>query len=170
MGVDFVPFLAALAVLPRSIWKNRRNSTVSSKPNEAKRYRGKELNKICPPNRRDNLCLGIYPPPMGPCPRLRGPPPLRSARMRTRLIFCDIKLLIVFRSMSPVAGPSAGKKRKNEDNEFKFRDSKKRKRKTKRRYDTRIMSLPSNLPTWVRILPGSTVVLITCKQLRTNKN
>ena len=32
---DFVKFLAALAVLPRSIWKNRMNSTVSSKPTEA---------------------------------------------------------------------------------------------------------------------------------------
>ena len=32
-GADFVQFLTALAVLPRSIWKIRVNSTVSSKPN-----------------------------------------------------------------------------------------------------------------------------------------
>ena len=35
-GADFFQFLAALAVLPRWIWKNRMNSTVSSKPTEAK--------------------------------------------------------------------------------------------------------------------------------------
>ena len=29
-GADFVQFLAALAVLPRSLWKNRMKSTVSS--------------------------------------------------------------------------------------------------------------------------------------------
>ena len=34
-GADFVQFLAALAVLPRSIWKNMMNSTVSSNPAEA---------------------------------------------------------------------------------------------------------------------------------------
>ena len=34
-GADFVQFLAALAVLPRSIWKIMMNSTVSSKPAEA---------------------------------------------------------------------------------------------------------------------------------------
>ena len=27
-GADFVQFLAALAILPQSIWKNRMNSTV----------------------------------------------------------------------------------------------------------------------------------------------
>ena len=30
-GADFVQFLAALVVLPRSIWKNRMNSSFSSK-------------------------------------------------------------------------------------------------------------------------------------------
>ena len=35
-GADFFQFLAALAVLPPSILKNRMNSTVSSKPTEAK--------------------------------------------------------------------------------------------------------------------------------------
>ena len=35
-GADFVQFSAALAVLPRSIWKNRRSSTVSSKPTKSK--------------------------------------------------------------------------------------------------------------------------------------
>ena len=30
-GTEFIPFLAMLAILPRSIWKNRINSTVSSK-------------------------------------------------------------------------------------------------------------------------------------------
>ena len=34
-GATFFQFLAALAVLPRSIWKIRINSTVSSKPIEA---------------------------------------------------------------------------------------------------------------------------------------
>ena len=36
VGAEFVQFLAALAVLPRSIWKNRMNSTVSSQSTEAK--------------------------------------------------------------------------------------------------------------------------------------
>ena len=45
-GAKFVQFLAALAVLPRSIWKNKGC--------------GKELNKFCQPNRRDNLCLVFY--------------------------------------------------------------------------------------------------------------
>ena len=31
-GAKFVQFLAALAVLPRSVWKKRLNSTVSFKP------------------------------------------------------------------------------------------------------------------------------------------
>ena len=35
-GADLVQFFAALAVLPRSIWKKMMNSTVSSKPTEAK--------------------------------------------------------------------------------------------------------------------------------------
>ena len=35
-GADFVQLLAALAVLPRSIWKKRLNSSYSSKSTEAK--------------------------------------------------------------------------------------------------------------------------------------
>ena len=31
-GADFVQFLATLADLPQSKWKNRMNSTISSKP------------------------------------------------------------------------------------------------------------------------------------------
>ena len=59
-GVKFVQFFAALAVLPLSIWKNRMNSTCSfNKTNKAKQLQcGKELNKFCPTNRRDDLCLG----------------------------------------------------------------------------------------------------------------
>ena len=30
-GAEFIQFIAALAVLPRSSWKNRMNSTFSSK-------------------------------------------------------------------------------------------------------------------------------------------
>ena len=36
LGAKFDQFLAALSVLPRSIWKNKTNSTVSSKSTEAK--------------------------------------------------------------------------------------------------------------------------------------
>ena len=35
-GAEFIKFLAALAVLPRSIWKKRENSSYSSKLTEAK--------------------------------------------------------------------------------------------------------------------------------------
>ena len=35
-GADFIQFLGVLAILPRSIWKNRMNSTFSSKLTEAK--------------------------------------------------------------------------------------------------------------------------------------
>ena len=35
-GTEFVQFFAALAVLPRSVWKNRKNSSYSSKSTEAK--------------------------------------------------------------------------------------------------------------------------------------
>ena len=35
-GAEFIQFLAALAVLPRSIWKKRLNSSYFSKPAEAK--------------------------------------------------------------------------------------------------------------------------------------
>ena len=36
LGGKFIDFLAALAILPRSIWKNRMNSTFSSKSIKAK--------------------------------------------------------------------------------------------------------------------------------------
>ena len=42
-GADFVQFLALPAVLPRSIWKNRTNSTVSSKQTEAKQLAGQVI-------------------------------------------------------------------------------------------------------------------------------
>ena len=35
-GADFIQFLAALTIFPRSIWKNRRISTFSSKSTERK--------------------------------------------------------------------------------------------------------------------------------------
>ena len=54
-GADFVQFLAALAVLPRSIWKNRMNSTVSPKPTEAKLLARQGIEQNLPPNRCDNL-------------------------------------------------------------------------------------------------------------------
>ena len=69
-GAEFVQFPAALAVLPRSIWKKRLNSAglfgkkllnqpCLSKLLRQNSKRGKELNKFCPPNRRDDLCLAF---------------------------------------------------------------------------------------------------------------
>ena len=63
-GAEFVQFLAALVVLPRSIWKKRLNSaglfgkkrfnsTVSFKTTETNQLARKELNKFCP------LCLAF---------------------------------------------------------------------------------------------------------------
>ena len=54
-GAAFIKFLAALAVLPRSIWKKRLNSSYYFKQQNSQR--GKELNKFCRPNRCDDLCL-----------------------------------------------------------------------------------------------------------------
>ena len=48
-GKDFFQFLAALAVLPRSIWKNTRNSTVSFKPIEAKQLARQGIEQNLPP-------------------------------------------------------------------------------------------------------------------------
>ena len=48
-GADFVQFPAALAVLPRLILKNRMNSTVFSKPTEAKQLAQQGILKTCPP-------------------------------------------------------------------------------------------------------------------------
>ena len=56
-GAECVQFLAALAVLPRSIWKKRMNLTVSSRSTEAKQWTRQEIQQILPPNRRDDLCL-----------------------------------------------------------------------------------------------------------------
>ena len=42
-GAKFVQFLAPLAVLPRSIWKNMMNSTVSYKSAEAKQLERQEI-------------------------------------------------------------------------------------------------------------------------------
>ena len=48
-GATFFQFLAALAVLPRSIWKIRMNSTVSSKPIEAKQLARQGIEQNLPP-------------------------------------------------------------------------------------------------------------------------
>ena len=47
-GVEFIKFLAALAVLPRSIWKNGMNSSFSSKSTEANQLarQGIDLNSV----------------------------------------------------------------------------------------------------------------------------
>ena len=42
-----------------AIWKKRLNSTVSSKQTEAKQQARQEIEQICPPNRRDDLCLAF---------------------------------------------------------------------------------------------------------------
>ena len=57
-GQNLLKILAPLAVLPRSLWKNEMNSTVSSKSTEAKQqaWQGIEQN-LPPPNGRDDLCL-----------------------------------------------------------------------------------------------------------------
>ena len=57
-GAEFFQFLAALAVLSRSIWKNRMYSTLSSKLTKAKlASAARNWIKSAPPNRRDDLCL-----------------------------------------------------------------------------------------------------------------
>ena len=58
-GAEFIQFLAAEAILPRSIWKNRMNSTFFPKLTEAIQLglQGIEKNSAPPPNRRDDLCL-----------------------------------------------------------------------------------------------------------------
>ena len=48
-GPDYVQFLATLAVLPRSIWNNRMNSTVSSNPKEAKHLARQGTEQNLPP-------------------------------------------------------------------------------------------------------------------------
>ena len=48
-GAKFVQFLAALSVLPRSIWKNRMNSTISSKSTETKQLARQEIEHMLPP-------------------------------------------------------------------------------------------------------------------------
>ena len=48
-GTDFVQFLAALAVLPWSIRKNRKYSTVSSKTTEAKQLARQGIEQNLPP-------------------------------------------------------------------------------------------------------------------------
>ena len=49
-------FLAALAILPRLYWKKWLNSSYHSRTAEAK-YLARQ--GICPPNRREDLCLGF---------------------------------------------------------------------------------------------------------------
>ena len=58
-GAEFVQFLGALAVFPQSIWKNRRNSTVSSKPTKAKQLarQGIEQNLLPRQMQRPLPCL-----------------------------------------------------------------------------------------------------------------
>ena len=59
-GVEFVQLLAALAVLPRSIWKKMLNSSYSSKSTEAKQLVRQGIEPILTPNRRDDLCLCFF--------------------------------------------------------------------------------------------------------------
>ena len=51
-GAKFIPFLAALAVLPRSIWKNGMNSTFSFKSTEAKQLARQGFELILPPKQK----------------------------------------------------------------------------------------------------------------------
>ena len=53
-GAEFVKFLAALAVLPRSVCKKWLNSSTFQID------RGKQMNKLCPPNRRDATTFAIF--------------------------------------------------------------------------------------------------------------
>ena len=53
----FVQYFAVLTDLPRSIWKKRLNSSYSSQSTEAKQLARHRNKKICPPDRRDDLCL-----------------------------------------------------------------------------------------------------------------
>ena len=50
-GATFVQFLAALAVLPPSIRKNRMNSTFSFKKTKAKQLAQQGIEQILPPKR-----------------------------------------------------------------------------------------------------------------------
>ena len=78
-GTEFIQCLAALAILPRTILKNRIHSSFSSYHPSAinpilyivtvlvqNSMCGKELNKFCPSNNSNNLCLFfcIYPSSM----------------------------------------------------------------------------------------------------------
>ena len=54
-GAECIQFLAALAVLPRSILKKRMNSTISSNSTEAKQRVLKEIEQILPPNQTTAL-------------------------------------------------------------------------------------------------------------------
>ena len=47
-GDEFIKFVAALAVLPRSFWKKRFNSSYSSKSTAAKQLAWQEFNRFCP--------------------------------------------------------------------------------------------------------------------------
>ena len=60
-GANFVQFLAALAVLPRSIWKKRLNSSFSFKWTKAKQLTRQDIEHILPPKptRRPLHCLLI---------------------------------------------------------------------------------------------------------------
>ena len=78
-GTKCVQFLAALDILPRTIINKRMNSSFSFKsswyissyssnrPTAKQLYRGKELDKFCPANSSDDLCLlfCIYPASIG---------------------------------------------------------------------------------------------------------
>ena len=67
-GAKLVQFLAALAVLPRSILKKRLNSSYSSnRPRQTRYIARQEIDKLCPPNRRNDLslCFSLHPSSMG---------------------------------------------------------------------------------------------------------
>ena len=59
LGAECVQFLAALAVLPRSVGKKRMNSTVSSKATKAQQLTQQGIDKILTPIKRDDLCLVV---------------------------------------------------------------------------------------------------------------
>ena len=56
-GADFVQFLAALAVLSRSVGNKRLNSSYSSTSTEAKQLAQQGTEQSLPPNRHDDFCM-----------------------------------------------------------------------------------------------------------------
>ena len=61
-GSDFVKFLAALAVLPRWVWKKRLNSSYSSKSTEAKQLARQGIERNLPPKQTQRPLLLLLSP------------------------------------------------------------------------------------------------------------